>query len=229
MILRQHICCITLAAAATACAQSEPPSRGAPPTAAQFEGEIAAFDSADRVSPPVSGGVVFTGSSSIRLWPDLAADFPGIAVSNRGFGGSTLPDVAYFVPRTVLPSRPRVIVLYAGDNDLAAGRTPRQVADDYRAFTRLVRQTLPAARIVYVSIKPSPSRWQLQSRMREANALIAAEIARDSLARFVNIFDAMLGANGHPRAELFRDDSLHMTAAGYALWRDSLAPAIARR
>ena len=213
-----------------ACARATPATdAAAPPTAAQFAGEIAAFDSVNRVSPPPTGGVVFTGSSSIRLWESLAADFPGVPVVNRGFGGSTLPDVVYYAPRTVLPARPRTIVLYAGDNDLASGRTPAQVLDAYRAFVRAVRGSLPSVRIVYISIKPSPSRWNLAGRMRDANALIAADIARDPLAQFVNVFDPMLGANGHPRPELFVDDSLHMTPAGYALWRARVAPLIGAR
>jgi len=197
-----------------------------PSTSVEFASEIAAFDSANRASPPAPGGVVFTGSSSIRLWQTLAADFPGVPVSNRGFGGSTLPDVIYYLPHTVFPARPRVVVLYAGDNDLNSGRTPQQVADDYATLAREVRRVLPATRIVFVSIKPSPSRWALAGRMREANALVASEIARDSLASFVNVFDAMLDPAGYPRAELFKDDSLHMTAAGYAIWRERLASAI---
>ncbi|HMC55734.1 MAG TPA: SGNH/GDSL hydrolase family protein [Gemmatimonadaceae bacterium] len=213
-----------LVASLAACVSPRPFAE--PQSAAQFASEIAAFDSADRANPPAQGGVVFTGSSSIRLWPNLAADFPGVTVSNRGFGGSTLPDVSFYIPHTVLPARPRLIVVYAGDNDLASGRTPAQIADDYRMFVRRARRALPGTRIVYVSIKPSPSRWSLAAGMCEANALIAAEIAHDSLAAFVNVFDAMLGPTGYPRAELFQDDSLHMTAAGYVIWRDRLAPVL---
>jgi len=222
---RQRWACAALLVL-TSCARA---GSEAPSTAGQFASEIAAFDSANLAMPPAPGGVVFTGSSSIRMWEHLAADFPGVAVSNRGFGGSTLPDVVYYLPHTVFPARPRLVVLYAGDNDLASGRTPRQVAADYRAFVTSVRRTLPDVRIVYISIKPSPSRWTLAGRMREANALVAAEVARDSRSTFVNVFDAMLGPTGYPRPELFRDDSLHMTDAGYAIWRERLAPIVAAR
>jgi lysophospholipase L1-like esterase len=198
----------------------------APATASAFEPEIAAFEARDRVDPPPRGGIVFVGSSSIRLWPDLTSVFPAVSVLNRGFGGSTLPDVIYFAPRIVLPYAPREVVLYAGDNDLAAGRTPEQVLGDYTAFVRLVRRTLPAARIIFISIKPSPSRWALAEPTRAANALIARAIARDTLATFVDVFAPMLGASGRPRPELFQADSLHMTPAGYALWRARLAPLI---
>lgn len=220
-----------IVAAIVACAPAKPAADtdAAPPTAAQFAGEIAAFDSANRASPPDSGSIVFTGSSSIRLWETLASDFPGMHVLNRGFGGSTLPDVVYYAPRAVLPARPSTIVLYAGDNDIAAGRSPLQVLEDYRAFVRTVRQALPGVRILYISIKPSPSRWQLVDRIREANARIAVEISRDTLARFVNVYDPMMGPNGYPRPELFRDDSLHMTAAGYAIWRERVGRLLAPR
>ena len=172
---------------------------------------------------------MFVGSSSIRMWPDVGADFPGSSALNRGFGGSTLADVVYFAPRIVLPYKPRLIVLYAGDNDLSEGHTPAQVLADYRAFAALVHRALPETRLVFVSIKPSPSRWTLADSMRKANALIAADIARDARATFVNVFPAMVGANGHPRPELFVDDSLHMTAAGYALWRELLGPVVGAR
>jgi len=169
---------------------------------------------------------VFVGSSSIRLWPDLASAFPNAPVLNNGFGGSTLPDVIYYTPLLVLPYAPRLVVLYAGDNDLAAGRTPEQVLGDYTTFVRLVRQTLPATRVVFISIKPSPSRWALAAPTRAANALIAQAIARDTLAAYVDVFTPMLGASGRPHPELFRADSLHMTPAGYALWRARLTPVI---
>ncbi len=197
-----------------------------PATAPAFEPEIAAIEARDRTGRPPFGSIVFVGSSSIRLWPNLTSDFPTATVLNNGFGGSTLPDVIYYAPRLVLPYAPRLIVLYAGDNDLAAGRTPEQVLSDYTAFVRLVRQTLPATRVLFISIKPSPSRWALAAPTRAANALIAQAIARDTLATYVDVFTPMLGASGRPRPELFQADSLHMTPAGYALWRAHLAPLI---
>jgi lysophospholipase L1-like esterase len=213
-----------LAAAPRAATTSVVPA--STPAAPAFEPEIAAIEARDRADQPPPGGIVFVGSSSLRLWPSLTSDFPNAPVLNNGFGGSTLPDVIHYAPRIVLPYTPRLIVLYAGDNDLAAGRTPDQVLSDYTAFVRLVRQTLPATRIVFISIKPSPSRWSLAAPTRAANALIAQAIARDTLATYVDVFTPMLGASGRPRPELFQADSLHMTPAGYALWRARLAPLI---
>ena len=192
----------------------------------RFEEEIRAFEAADRIAMPAPGGIVFVGSSSIRRWPDVSTDFPGRTIVNRGFGGSTLAEVAHYAPRIIFPYRPRLVVLYAGDNDLASGMTPQEVVADYRRLVGLVRQELPDARVAYVSIKPSPSRWRLVEAYREANRLIAAEVARDSGQEFVDVFTPMLGPNGRPRPSLFVADSLHMTRAGYELWRDALAPVV---
>jgi lysophospholipase L1-like esterase len=190
----------------------------------RFESEILRYESADRETPPAPGGIVFVGSSSIRLWSSLASDFPGLPVLNRGFGGSTLPEVLHYVPRVVLPYRPRQVVLYAGDNDLFAGRTPVQVADDYQSFVRVVRGALPNARIAFIAVKPSPSRWKLAAEMREANRLVRSITAQDSLQSFIDVFSPMLGENGRPRPSLYIADSLHMTADGYAIWRAKVAP-----
>ena len=224
---------LVAAVALAACARTPalPPAPApvidaAPATAAAFEPEIRRFEAADRDAPPAPGGVLFVGSSSFRLWPDLAADFPGVPVLNRGFGGSTLPDVLHFAPRVVLPYRPRLVLLYAGDNDIASGRTPAQVLADYRGFVALVRRSLPATRVVFVSIKPSPSRWALVDRVREANRLVREETSRDPLQGFVDVFTPMLGPDGRPRPELFVADSLHMTPAGYAVWRERIAPVV---
>ena len=191
-----------------------------------FEAEILAFETADRLQPPPHGGIVFVGSSSFRLWPNLPQAFPGHVVVNRGFGGSTLPEVIRFAPRIVLPLTPTTVVIYAGDNDIKSGRMPSQVLADYRNLVRLLRRSLPDVRIVLVSIKPSPSRWALVDRMREANALLAQEVARDPRASFVDVFTPMLGADGLPRPELYVADALHMSPAGYALWRERIGPAL---
>ena len=211
-------------AQAAAAAQRAPAAASSPLQLDRHENEIRAFETADRALMPAPGGIVFTGSSSIRLWRSLGSDFAGLPVLNRGFGGSTLPEVNHYFSRVVVPYRPRTIVLYAGDNDIAIGRTPQQVASDYRTFVRLVRDSLRDARIVFVGIKPSPSRWRMVEQQREANRLIREIVATDPLQSFVDVFAPMLGANGRPRPEFFIADSLHMTPAGYVVWRAQVAP-----
>jgi lysophospholipase L1-like esterase len=201
-----------------------PPASDEDPT--RFEAEIRAFEAQDRASPPPHGAIVFVGSSSIKNWTDVTSDFPSLPVLNRGFGGSTLADVLYYTDRIVLRYRPRLVVLYAGDNDLAMGRTPDRVVSDFRLFMKQLRSRLPDTRVVYVSIKPSPSRRASLEAARETNGRIRTEIARDSLATYLDVFTPMLGPEGQPRPELFGSDSLHMTRAGYQLWRSLLEPVV---
>jgi lysophospholipase L1-like esterase len=207
-------------------AQGQSAARRIPIAVDRSEAEIRAFEEADRAAPSSPGGIVFFGSSSIRLWQSLASDFSGMPVLNRGFGGSTLPEAIHYLPRAVLPLRPRTIVLYEGDNDLTFGWGPGQIADDYRTFVRTVRDALPSTRIIFISLKPSPSRWRLVDQQREANRLVREIVAHDTLQTFVDVFTPMLGANGRPRPELFVADSLHMTPAGYAVWRAQVAPVL---
>ena len=182
------------------------------------------FTQADVANPPPRNGVVFIGSSSIVKWSTLAQDFPGVKVIHRGFGGSQLEDSVFYADRIVVPYQPRTVVLYAGDNDLNSGKTPETVLADFKAFTKKIHAKLPNTRIVYIAIKPSPSRWKINDKMVRANALIAAECARDKRLAFADIYTPMLNAKGEPRPELFVKDMLHMNEAGYAVWKPVVAP-----
>ena len=194
-----------------------------------FASEIAAFEASDARVRPSPGGVLFVGSSTIRLWPALAKDFPGVHVVQRGFGGSEISDVIHYAPRIVLPYKPRLIVFYAGDNDLNAGESPESVFRDFQSFVELVWRSLPDTRIAFVSIKPSGSRWHLAEKMRAANEMIRAYAARDSRLSYVDVFTPMLGADGRPRDELFVADRLHLNERGYELWRQVLLPVVSTR
>lgn len=192
----------------------------------KWEESIRKFEAQDAAQPPKADGVVFIGSSSIVRWK-LAESFPEESFVNRGFGGSQLADSVRYVDRIVIPHRPRVVVLYAGDNDLAAGRTAEQVAADYREFVRRVHARLPTTRIVYLSIKASLKRWQLADPIRAANAAIERYVRRDSRLSFVDLFQPMLGEDGRPRADLLDKDELHLSPAGYAIWTERLRPVLA--
>ncbi|MBC9034799.1 hypothetical protein IAG41_20605 [Sphingomonas sp. JC676] len=195
-----------------------------PAVAAPFADEIAAFEAADKMAMPAPGGVLFLGSSSIRFWSTLVEDFPGVPVINRGFGGSLIADSLRYFDRIVLPYAPRTIVFYAGDNDIAAGRLPEQVLADFHALVVRVRAKLPETRILFIAIKPSIQRWAMVDRIREANRLVQAYAATSPTLGFIDIFPAMLGPDSKPRPDLLRADGLHMTPAGYAIWRGAVAP-----
>lgn len=184
---------------------------------------IAAFEESDRKAPPPEDGILFVGSSSIRLW-DLEDFFPDLPVINRGFGGSQVSDTVHFADRIVLPYKPRIVVLYAGDNDIAAGESPDQVAADFRQLARIINEKLPRTRIVYIAIKPSIARWKLYDAMRQANEQIQALCERDGRLTFVDIATPMLGEDGRPRQELFADDGLHLNKEGYRLWSSLVKP-----
>ncbi len=193
---------------------------------AKWQKDIDAFVAADAAQAPQPRGIVFVGSSSIRMWNSLQEDFPSLHVVNRGFGGSQLADSVHFFDQLVRPHAPRTVVLYAGDNDLWSGKSPETVLADFQAFCAKVHESFPAARIAYIAIKPSPSRWKIREQMIRTNELIAAECARDSRRTFVDIFTPMLDANGQPRPEFYLEDMLHMNAAGYEIWTRALAPVL---
>lgn len=190
----------------------------------KWAAEVAAIVKQDAARPAPRDAIVFVGSSSIRIWRTLEKDFPGLPVLNRGIGGSELADSVHYFEPLVASCRPRLVVLYAGENDIALGRQPEQVAADFRAFCAKLDQALPAARLIFVGMKPSPSRARHAAAMQRANTLVAAECARDPRRTFLDIWPLMLDQAGRSRPELYRADQLHMNADGYAIWIKALAP-----
>ncbi len=188
--------------------------------AAGFDKEVAALEAAFKKAAPAPGGVLFYGSSSIRLWKTVKDDFPGLNVINHGFGGSTCPDAIKYFDRLVVPVRPSTIVFYEGDNDLGKGRTAEQLFADYQTFAKLVHTKLPNTKVLFLSVKPSPKRAELIATQRKVNAMLESWIkgAKDPHLTFVNVFNSMVDAKGNARAELFGPDKLHMTREGYKLW-----------
>lgn len=217
---------LTLATMATfASALARSASAGRPKwDSAKFEPEIKSFEERDRADAPHAGGIVFVGSSSIKGWRSLDKDFPGYGAINRGFGGSIIPDSTHFVGRIVTKYQPRQVVLYAGDNDLAGGRTPREVLLDFDAFVKRVRTDLPEVPIGFISIKPSPSRVRILSAVREANHRIRTYAYLNPFVTYIDVATPMLLADGNPRRDLFVSDMLHLNAEGYRLWADVVRP-----
>lgn len=188
-----------------------------------WEKTVLAFETQDAKKPPEPGSVLFIGSSSVRLW-DTAKAFPNVKSINRGFGGSQIIDSVHLADRLAIRYKPRLIVFYAGDNDIAAGKTAEQVAGDFKAFVKKVRAQLPETRIAFVSIKPSPSRWKKFEIQQKANELIGEFIKSGRGMTYVDVVKPMLGDDGQPRPELFQKDNLHMTEAGYKVWNEIVEP-----
>jgi lysophospholipase L1-like esterase len=191
-----------------------------------FYDEIAVFKKQDSITPPPQGAILFVGSSSFRFWQDLAASFPHHKVINRGFGGSSLPDVTHYAGDIIFPYQPRQIVIYCGDNDLAASDTvtAKLVYDRFVQLYTTIRSRMKEVEILFVSIKPSPSRERLMPKMEEANRLIGDFLHTQAHAAFVDVYHLMLTSEGHPIGDLFREDKLHMTAKGYVIWQKAILP-----
>lgn len=190
-----------------------------------WERTIQAFERSDRASPPPPDDIVFLGSSSIVGW-NVKEAFPGAPVVNRGFGGSQISDSALFAERILAAHAPRLVVFYAGDNDIAGGKSPERVFRDFQQLVERIHSGHPKAPIAFLSIKPSPSRRKHLDAQQRANALIAEFIAKDPRLTYVDVAAPMLTADGEPRPELFQKDRLHMNAAGYRLWNDRVRPLI---
>lgn len=200
--------------------------------AGRWEEEVARYEAADRESPPGGGGVVFVGSSNIRMWDTLAEDFPGVAVVNRGVGGCTLAELARFAPRLIDVHRPDVIVVSAGTNDLNDGAAPEDVLAAFRALLETCHRDHPQATVVMLGALPAKSRWEQRDRQLRTNDLLraatAAASAGGSKVEFIDLGGAFLGADGLPDPAAFLDDDLHPSREGNARRAAELRPVIER-
>jgi lysophospholipase L1-like esterase len=189
----------------------------------RWESAIQKFEDEDKTTPPVKGGIVFIGASSIVRW-NLAESFPDLKPVNRGFGGSEMADSARYAARAVVPKAPRIVVLYPGENDLARGTTPETVGSGFVTFYETIHTALPATRIVAIGLKPTPARWHLTDQMHHANKLIRSHCEAHTGCVYVDVWPAMLGADGKPKPEHFIADGQHMTPEGYKVWTALVRP-----
>lgn len=190
----------------------------------KWQGAMDGFAKQDTTNPTAKGGIVFVGSSSIVRWKSLAQDFPEHKVVNRGFGGSELFDSVNYFDRAVLPHQPRLVVLYAGGNDINAGKTPERVEADFKRFVALVKQKLPQTRVACISIAGNPARWKQIEQVKDANHRLEAVTKADPQLAFINVFPHLLGADGLPKPDIFVEDKLHMNEKGYAIWKEVVGP-----
>jgi lysophospholipase L1-like esterase len=195
-----------------------------------FYGEIKEFKKQDQKSFPPKNAILFTGSSSIKKWSDINAYFPGFTIINRGFGGSGLKDLLAYTDDIIVPYHPKQIFIYSGDNDIATGKvTSTEVLQMFMDVFNKIREKLPDANIVYISIKPSPSREKYMPMMEESNIMIRQFLSGYPETSYVDVYHPMLGADGKPKPEIFESDSLHMNAKGYAIWKEAIQPYLVRQ
>lgn len=191
-----------------------------------FWNDIAAFKKQDSVAFPGTGKILFVGSSSFTKWTDVQAYFPNHPIINRGFGGSTLPDVIRYENEVIFPYQPKQVVIYCGENDVAAdtNTTGTVVFERFKKLFTDIRTKMPGVPVMFVSLKPSPSRWHMRARTMEANRLIKKYLKKKKHTRFIDVWDVMLNEKGEPREELFINDRLHMNADGYKIWQGLMEP-----
>ena len=194
----------------------------------KWEKEIASYEQADRTNPPPKGGLLFIGSSTIRLWKTLATDFPQQGVINRGFGGSQIVDSTHFAERIIFPYAPRMIFLRAGGNDIHAGKSPELVFSDFRAFVAKVHEKLPDAQIAYIALSPSIARWDEKQKGEALNRMIREYTREIPGLKYIAAESISLGPDGKPRPELFVADKLHFSPEGYKLLAESVRPHLTR-
>ena len=196
-----------------------------------WEPAIRDFEEQDKTHPPKPGGIVFAGSSSFRFWDTLVSDMKPLEVIDRGFGGSEFSDLDRYANRIVVAYRPRAVVVYEGDNDLAEGssKTPEMVAADFRNFVQIVHGALPDTWIYILSIKPSKLRWKQWPQMKAANKMMQDYAATQERVQYIDIATSMFDANGNLPGDLFKADGLHPTAKLYAMWTSIIKPILLKR
>ncbi len=192
--------------------------------AEDWEPEIRAFEERDRVHPPPKNGTLFTGSSSIAYWKSLEADFSGVPVINRGFGGAQLRDLLKYAHGVVLPYEPSRVLVYAGSHDLQNGSTPEMVLQDFVAFCRLVHQPLPETRVSYISLKPSIAEWDSIQPDITVNRMVAEYADAAPGVEFIDTHTPMLAESRPPPGKYFATDLNHLSRQGYELWAQIIRP-----
>ncbi|MGC8744296.1 MAG: SGNH/GDSL hydrolase family protein [Verrucomicrobiia bacterium] len=190
----------------------------------RWEKEIRAFEISDSTNKPPENCILFIGSSSIRLWKTLKEDFPDLPVVNRGFGGSQIADSVYYAERIVFPYRPRLIIMYAGVNDIAAGKSPEEVFEDFKTFVKKVHSRLPSTRIGFIAMSTNPARWNQVEKVKKGNKLIREFTLRDPRLFFIDTFSYMIREDGTPKPDIFVEDKLHMNKKGYEIWKNVIRP-----
>jgi len=191
-----------------------------------FWDDIQGFKKKDSVSFPPRDAILFVGSSSFTMWKDVQNYFPSHTIINRGFGGSSLPDVIRYADDIIIPYGPKQVVIYCGENDFAGSDTvtTQMVVDRFKQLFSIIRDQYPKARLTYISMKPSPSRLRLMPKMLEANLLIKSFLKKKKKTSFVDVYHSMLEADGKPIESIFLADKLHMNANGYAIWQKLIEP-----
>lgn len=196
----------------------------ADPDPERYADEIARFEKERMANPPPVGAVLCVGSSSMRMWHDrIAEDLEPLTVIPRGFGGSQFSDVNHYFEELVAVYKPRAVLIYEGDNDVAHGKSPDQVLSDFKEFQGKVEALDPAIRIYVIGVKPSTKRWHMKDQIQETNRLIRETCENDEQLTYIDVSKFLLDESGNPMPDTFISDGLHLNRVGYNLWAGAVA------
>lgn len=186
-----------------------------------FAQDIQKFQQIDKTTPPKKDIILFIGSSTFTIWGDnTKKDLKNENILNRAFGGSTLLDLLRYKKEILFAYQPKKIVIYCGENDIANEFPKVKAQEVLRRFQELhkeIRTQFPTIPVIYVSMKPSFSRWEMRDEMQEANKLIEAYLKKQPNNYFIYIWDKLLDKSKKPNSELYLEDKLHLNKKGYEI------------
>ena len=194
-----------------------------------WEGTIQDFENEDKANPPKKGSILFTGSSSIAMWQDVQDYFPEHNIINRGFGGSEFSDLLHYADRVIYSYEPSTIFIYEGDNDLAAGETVESILKEAKQLREEIKSRLPGTNVIFISPKPSISRWELKEKYEDLNEGLREYSEATPQTEFADVWTAMLNEDGEVLEHVFLEDGLHMNSEGYQIWQSVLTPYLEKR
>jgi lysophospholipase L1-like esterase len=189
----------------------------------RFQKEIEIIAEKENCFSPDQELLLFTGSSSVRMWKDVEAAFPGYHVINNGFGGSHFSDLIYYYDKVIAPYKPDVLFIYEGDNDIASGKKPKSVLKEAKQLIGMIRSDFPETKIVLISPKPSLARWELKEEYKKLNSLLEKYARQTNGVEFADVWEAMVDEEGNVYTDIFVDDNLHLNEKGYAIWEKVMA------
>lgn len=189
----------------------------------RFQKEIEIIEAKENCFSPDKNLLLFTGSSSVRMWKDMQSAFPGYHVINNGFGGSHFSDLIYYYDKVIAPYQPDVLFIYEGDNDIASNKKPKSVLKEAKQLISMIRSDLPETKIVLISPKPSLARWELKEEYKKLNSLLEKLARNTKGVEFADVWEAMVDEDGNVYSDIFVDDNLHLNEKGYAIWEKVMA------
>ncbi len=189
----------------------------------RFQKEIEILTEKDYCFSPDEELLLFTGSSSVRMWKDVQEAFPGHHVINNGFGGSHFSDLIYYYDELIAPFEPEILFIYEGDNDIASGKKPKSILKEAKQLVSMIQQDKPGTKIVLISPKPSLARWELKKEYQKLNSLLEKFAAKTQGVEFADVWEAMVDENGEVYRDIFIDDNLHLNEKGYEIWEKVIA------